>query len=149
MDSVTVRRVVPEDFEDICLLSNELGYSYPAEKMRERIQYILDHTKDIILVAESGGKAVGYIHGSPYELMYHDSIMNILGFVVEEERRGAGIGHRLISELEKMAKGCGFTGMRLTSGSYRIDAHRFYEKHGYMSNKISKKFTKNFNEISY
>jgi predicted N-acetyltransferase YhbS len=144
MDSITIRRVTPGDFEDIFVLNLGLGYTYPKEKLKERIQYILDNTKDIILVAEIKEEVVGYIHASPYELMYFDSLMNILGFVVKEEKRGTGIGHKLITELERVAKESGFTGIRLTSGSTRTDAHRFYEKHGYINKKEQKNFLKIF-----
>jgi predicted N-acetyltransferase YhbS len=148
MDDISIRWVRPEDYKDISMLSAELGYSYPEEKTGQRIRFILENTKDIILVAESGGKAVGYIHASPYELMYHDPIMNILGFVVTEEKRGSGIGHMLITELERQIRERGAAGIRLTSGDYRTGAHRFYEKHGYTTNKTSKKYTKTFNKTS-
>lgn len=78
--------------------------------------------------------------------MYYDSLMNILGFVVKEERRGTGIGHKLITELENIAIENGFIGIRLTSGSSRIDAHKFYERHGYINKKEQKNFSKIFNE---
>jgi predicted N-acetyltransferase YhbS len=144
MEDIIIRTVAPEDYKDIYALSLELGYSYPAEKVRDRIRHINENAKDIVLVAEVGGKAVGYIHASPYELMYQDPIMNVLGFVVTEEKRGAGIGHLLITEMERQAKERGFTGIRLTSGDYRKGAHRFYEKHGYANKKTSYKFIKDF-----
>lgn len=148
MENIIIRSVSPGDYREICSLSAELGYSYPAEKIEQRIRFILENTEDIILVADAGGKAVGYIHASPYYLMYHDPIMNILGFVVTEEKRGAGIGHLLITEVERLGKERGFTGFRLTSGDYRTGAHRFYEKHGYTTNKTSKKYTKSFDKTS-
>lgn len=142
MENSIIRRVKPEDFEDIFILNLALGYTYPKESLRERIRYILDNTKDVILVADINREVVGYIHGSPYELMFSDSLMNILGFVVKEEKRGTGIGHKLITELERVAKESGFIGIRLTSGSTRIDAHRFYENHGYIYKKEQKNFSK-------
>jgi predicted N-acetyltransferase YhbS len=142
MEGVTIRLVKTEDFEAIHRLSLELGYSYPKEKMKDRIRYIVEHTGDIVLVAEEESGVTGYIHASPYELMYQDPIMNILGFVVKEEKRGRGIGHLLITELEKRAEERGFMGIRLTSGDYRTGAHRFYERHGYTTTKTSKKYTK-------
>ena len=144
MDTIAIRSVKPEDYEDIFILSAELGYSYPKEKTMQRIRYILYHTKDIVLVAEKKSRVIGYIHATPYELMYHDPIMNILGFIVKEEFRSEGIGHKLITEAEVLAKKHGFTGFRLTSGDYRAGAHRFYEKHGFTTNKTSKKFVKKF-----
>lgn len=142
LENIIIRQVRPEDHRAIFSLSAELGYSYPAEKTEQRIRFILENTGDIILVAEEDGNVVGYIHASPYELMYQDPIMNILGFIVTEDRRGSGIGHLLITELERQAKERQFTGFRLTSGDYRTGAHRFYEKHGYTSIKTSKKYTK-------
>ncbi len=144
MENVIIRIVMPEDYEDIYLLSLELGYSYPADRMRDRIRYVLENTQDIILVAETAGKAVGFIHASPYELMCQDPIVNILGFIIKEEWRGSGIGHMLMTEIEKQAKERGFTGSRLTSGDNRTGAHRFYEKHGYTNQKTSYKFVKKY-----
>lgn len=144
MERMIIRKVKPEDFEDIFILNLSLGYSYPKEKMKERIYYILKNTKDIILVVVIKQEVVGYIHASPYELMYYDSLLNILGFVVKEEKRGSGIGHKLITELEKQAKERGFSGIRLTSGFNRIEAHKFYEKHGYINRKNQKNFIKTF-----
>ncbi len=64
----------------------------------------MENTNDIILVADINGEVVGYIHASPYELMFSEPILNIVGFVVNEKQRGNGIGYRLITELEKMAR---------------------------------------------
>lgn len=47
MDSILVRMVIPEDFEDIFILNLGLGYSYPKENLRERIKYILDNQKTL------------------------------------------------------------------------------------------------------
>jgi predicted N-acetyltransferase YhbS len=139
-----IRNVLPEDYEDISELNMELGYSYPKEKVKARIEYILMNTRDIILVAEVEGKVIGFIHASPYELLFNDSLMNLLGFVVKQEHRGTGVGHRLITELESIAKKSGFSGIRLTSGSNRTEAHKFYNSHGYLFKKDQKNFTKYF-----
>lgn len=144
MDDVLIRRVTPYDYEDVYVLNIALGYEYPKEGLKERIKYILDNTRDIILVAEINGEVVGYIHAAPYETMYFEPMMDILGFVVKEEKRSAGVGHKLITELENIVKDCGFIGIRLVSGMQRVDAHRFYENHGYISKKVQKNFSKIF-----
>lgn len=163
-----IRRIEAKDFRSIYVLNQELGYEYPAEEVKKRIEHILENTKDIILVAElyneteihdeaevpnelelhNGSKrhneVVGYIHGSPYELLFSDSMMNLLGFVVSVENRNSGIGKKLIEALEDYAKANGFSGIRLVSGSDRTEAHRFYEKHGYIFRKNQKNFVKVF-----
>lgn len=144
MNGVIVRPVEVSDYCDIYLLNQELGYFYPKESVKERITYITQNTKDVIFVAELDHEVVGYIHGSPYELLYSDSLINILGFVVKAKYRNLGIGGLLIDSLECWARENKFSGIRLVSGMERADAHRFYEKHGYTSTKNQKNLIKKF-----
>lgn len=144
MEKISIRKIKITDYNDIYLLNQELGYSYAIEKIKERIVYISENTKDIILVAEQCNEVIGYIHGSPYELLYSDSLINILGFVVKEKFRNTGVGNKLINALECWVKKNGYTGIRLTSSINRLNAHSFYEKHGYVSRKEQKNFLKEF-----
>ena len=144
MDEINIRKIKITDYNHIYLLNQELGYSYVVEKVKERIVYITENTKDIILVAELCNEAIGYIHGSPYELLYSDSLINILGFVVKEKFRNTGVGNELINALEFWAKKNGYTGVRLSSGINRLNAHSFYQKHGYICRKEQKNFIKAF-----
>jgi predicted N-acetyltransferase YhbS len=144
MGEINIREIQTTDYNDVYLLNQELGYLYPIEKVKERISYIIKNTKDIILVAQQNDEVVGYIHGSPYELLYSDSLINILGFVVKEKFRNTGIGNILISHMEYWAKENGYSGIRLVSGFDRSNAHRFYQKHGYINRKDQKNFIKTF-----
>lgn len=144
MGKVDVRKIKITDYNEIYSLNQELGYMYPLEKVKDRISYITEYTKDIIFVAEQDNEVIGYIHGSPYELLYSDSLINILGFVVKEKYRSNGVGSVLISSLENWAKENGYSGVRLVSGADRLNAHRFYQKHGYINRKNQKNFIKVF-----
>jgi predicted N-acetyltransferase YhbS len=144
LNSIQVRLVMESDFQDICLLSKELGYECDEQKVKKRIKYILKNTKDIIFIAEQGDEVIGYIHGSPYELLFADSLVNILGLVVNAQHRKLGVGGRLIEKLEGFAKENGFSGIRLVSGSDRLIAHKFYESHEYVYRKNQKSFIKIF-----
>lgn len=144
MGQINVREIKITDYNDIYLLNQELGYFYPIEKVKDRIAYITENTKDIILVAQQDNEVIGYIHGSPYELLYSDSLINILGFVVKEKYRNTGVGNVLINNLECWAKENGYSGVRLVSGFDRLNAHRFYQKHGYVNRKDQKNFIKIF-----
>lgn len=141
---VSIRRVSISDYKDIYLLNKELGYLYEEEKVREKIKYIIENEKDIILVAYIDNNIVGYIHGSEYELLYSDSLINILGFVVKESYRKNGIGTALINKLEGIAREKKYSGIRLVSGIERENAHRFYERNGYIYRKEQKNFIKLF-----
>lgn len=144
MEKISIRKIKIIDYNDIYLLNQELGYSYAVEKVKERIVYITENTKDIILVAEQCNEVIGYIHGSPYELLYSNSLINILGFVVKEKFRNTGVGNKLINALEYWAEENGYNGIRLTSGINRLNAHSFYQKHGYICRKEQKNFIKVF-----
>ncbi|PSK13221.1 hypothetical protein C7R94_23465 [Brevibacillus sp. NRRL NRS-603] len=98
----------------------------------------------IIFVCEQNNEVIGYIHGSPYELLFSDSFVNVLGFVVKEKDRNQGVGSMLIEHLEQWGKKNGFSGMKLLSHPSRIHAHRFYERRGYRFTKDQKNFIKKF-----
>ena len=142
MEKIKVRVIEIADYKDIYLLNQELGYVFTIEKVKEKISYIKESTKEIILVAEKDNEVIGYIHGSPYETLYFDSLINIMGFVVKKDYRNIGVGNTLINSLEYCAKENGYIGIRLVSGYERTDAHRFYEKHGYINKKDQKNFIK-------
>jgi predicted N-acetyltransferase YhbS len=144
MNAIYIREIAESDFQDIYLLSKELGYEYDEQKVKKRIMYILKNTKDVIFVAEQNHEVIGYIHGSPYELIYADSLVNILGLVVKEQQRKLGIGGKLVEKLEGWAKESGFSGIRLVSGADRLNAHKFYESHEYIYTKNQKNFIKIF-----
>lgn len=141
---VSIRRVSISDYKDIYMLNKELGYLYEEEKVRKKIKYIIENKKDIILVAYINNNIIGYIHGSEYELLYSDSLINILGFVVKESYRKNGVGTALIDKLEEIAIEKKYFGIRLVSGIDREDAHRFYERNGYIYRKEQKNFIKLF-----
>ena len=144
MGQVNIIRINATDYKEVNLLNQELGHSYPIEKVRVRIEHIIENTNDIILVAEKGDEVIGYIHGSPYELLYSDSLLNVLGFVVKEKFRNIGIGNMLLANLEAWAKENNYCGIRLVSGIERLNAHRFYLNHGYTNRKDQKNFIKIF-----
>lgn len=142
MEQIYVRELKVTDYNDIYILNQELGYFYPIEKVRERITYIIENTKDIVFVAQQDNEVIGYIHGSPYELLYSDPLVKIMGFVVKEKYRNIGVGSMLINELECWTKEKGYSGITLTSRFERLNDHRFYEKHGYINIKNQKNFLK-------
>lgn len=102
----------------------------------------MKNTKDVIFVAQQNNEVIGYIHGSPYELLYADSLVNVLGLVVKNQYRSLGVGGILMDKLESWSKENEFYGVRLVSGADRLIAHKFYENHGYVNRKYQKNFIK-------
>jgi hypothetical protein len=55
MKEINVREIRTSDYNDIYLLNQEFNpklYQFSAEKVKERIDYILKNTTDIIFVSE-------------------------------------------------------------------------------------------------
>ena len=55
MEGLSVREIRCEDYHDIYLLNQEFNSErsdFSAEKVKERIQYIIKNTRDIVLVCE-------------------------------------------------------------------------------------------------
>lgn len=50
---------------------------------------------------------------------------------VASERRGQGLGARLMQHIVGMARAAGCSTVELTSNNRRLDAHRFYERLGF------------------
>ncbi|GMX67023.1 hypothetical protein Elgi_62960 [Paenibacillus elgii] len=77
-------------------------------------------------------------------MLFSDSLLNVLGFVVKEQYRNQGVGGMLIQSLEDWAETNGFSGIKLLSHPSRIHAHRFYERRGYVFTKEQKNYIKEF-----
>lgn len=142
-----IRKIRNADARDIYALNQDFNPTYAVfdeERVRQKIDIILTTTSDIVLVCEYEGRVVGYIHGSPYELLFADSLLNVLGFVVGAEARNQGIGGRLITHLEQWAERQGYAGVKLLTHPSRTAAHRFYERRGYVWTKDQKNYIKTF-----
>lgn len=140
-----IRRAKLQDAGRISELNRTvLGYDYPEDKTRARLEKILLLISDRVYVAEYDGIVVGYVHGCDYDLIYSDPMKNILAIAVDPRYQGKGVGRDLLFTIEDWAKEDGCAGIRLVSGLQREDAHRFYAHCGYASHRDQKNFVKVF-----
>lgn len=143
MTECVIRKCSISDAQALCdLNTDEMGYDYPVEKTKESLELILSDKNNIVFVAVSDVKVVGYVHGQVYQLIYAPAMINIMGIAVNREFKRKGIGKALMSEIEKYAKENGINKIRLNSGKSRLGAHSFYRKCGYGNIKQQLKFTK-------
>ncbi|GGY03794.1 hypothetical protein GCM10007386_38240 [Pseudoduganella dura] len=56
----------------------------------------------------------------------------ITSMVVDERHRGSGVGGALIGAAEQWFAAAGCVKVEVTSSDRRLDAHRFYERHGFL-----------------
>ncbi len=146
MDNL-VRRIKVTDYRDIFLLNKDFNPTlddFSEAKVQATIDAITKNDKDVVFVYEQDGQVLGYIHGSPYTLLFSEPVVNVLGFVVKESHRNQGIGGKLIDRLEAWARDNGYFGMKLLTHPDRALAHKFYELRGYVFTKDQKNYMKKF-----
>ncbi|MCC7667702.1 GNAT family N-acetyltransferase [Liquorilactobacillus satsumensis] len=104
------------------------------KKMLENRHFLIGIFQHFTTVAD--------IHAELYEETYFDPMFNILALAVDATSQNKGIGKQLMLKVEKIAKNCGVSSIRLNSGESRLGAHEFYKKLGYVNNKSQKRFEK-------
>ena len=118
-------------FYDRLKPSEEIGPWYVEELRAEALKH-----KGKLLVAEQGGKVVGYAalfievssEDQREEIHYTCSYVNDLA--VAENHRGQGIGRLLMHECEERARDAGQKWIRLGVHAGNREARRFYEQQG-------------------
>lgn len=145
MSNYTVRRIKTEDWQDIHELNVKMGYNYGPENVERRIQSILDASTDIVLVIEVEGKVEGYVHGTPYNTLYTDRLVNIIAFVVSVEYRECKeMTDAILAQFDQEAKRNGYHGVRMTANADRKILHGIMVDNGFENNRDLKHYIKSF-----
>lgn len=124
--------------------AEQLGYDVPLTvTVRQMKKLLKEPEKIFFLVYEdpTSKKAAGYVQAESYESIFSDQMFNIMALAVSKHAEKKGIGKALMTGVEE-AKRRGISAIRLNSAEYRVEAHRFYERIGYHSDKMQKRFLK-------
>ena len=125
--------------------AEQLGYDVPLTvTVRQMKKLLKEPEKNFFLVYEdpTSKKAAGYVQAESYESIFSDPMFNIMALAVSKYAEKRGIGKALMTGVEEEAKKRGITTIRLNSAEYRVEAHRFYERIGYHSDKMQNRFLK-------
>ena len=139
---ITIRSARPSDAETITALTKQLGYDAELSTVASRLLRLLARSDQQLLVADDGGRAIGWIHMVITEYVEADAFVVIGGLVVDREYRKQGIGRRLLIRAEEWAAQHGCSLVRLSSNVKRVEAHAFYERVGYTNLKTQYAFAK-------
>jgi len=105
---IKIRPLRPGDLGAIMGLHRELGWN-PAFRadgttLHERLELLIGEDNTLLLVAEIGGRVVGYIHGEMVTyLLFAGREMLVSEVFVVEEARGQGVGSALMGAIEAEA----------------------------------------------
>lgn len=137
-----IREANEKDAAAICNISSkDLGYACEEQFVLQRLT-ALDYNREVVFVAEIEGAVAGYVHAEMYNLLYYESMVNILGLAVSSEYRRKGAGKALMQRVEEWAKEKGIREIRLNSGGTRKEAHEFYRAVGFDDEKTQIRFVK-------
>lgn len=134
--TLTVTLAALEDAPVLAELAGQLGYPAPPERLETRLAQLLVRPEEHrVWVARADGRTIGWLHAFVARYLVDDPYVEIGGLVVAEGERGHGVGARLLAEAELWARALGYDRVGVHSNVLRVDAHRFYERAGFMLEK--------------
>lgn len=146
-EGLVIRLVKTEDAAEVCrICCDDLGYQCDKSLVKERILR-LDPDREAVFVALVDGQVAGYVHIEKYNTLYFETMANVLGIAVSSRFRRHGIGRKLIEQAERWAEENEIYLMRLNSGLRRKEAHEFYRRLGYGSEKEQLRFFKRIGDM--
>ena len=138
-----IRLAQRSDIDALCrICSEEMGYSCARELVEAKWAGLNPDREAVFVAVLEDSGAVGYVHVERYDVLYFETMANILGLAVQSDFQRNGIGKALISQAEAWAREHGIRLMRLNSGISRTGAHEFYRRQGYVQEKEQLRFTK-------
>ena len=154
---ITYREYTKNDYKTLLDLTDRLAIYAKSIDPIKRVQNLpgfaeadlLDTLSDLeknegrILLAESEGKAIGYITGIIWkqpervrlEIGLHKT-GEVMDLYVDEEYRGLGVGKKLMQEAEEYFKKSGCDSMWLQVFEPNKNAHEVYKKYGFVDREI-------------
>ena len=130
-----IRRAIPADAAEISEMEKE--YFSDPWSQKDIFSYICQRD-GMCFVAVDNGVPIAYVIG---RLIAPEG--EIYRIAVKEEKRGRGIGYRLLSYALKTERGRGLETVFLEVRSRNIPARRLYEAHGFKEISIRKNYYKN------
>lgn len=122
-------------YDVISQLRTELSY-----KEFEDLIYDMRHMEYKMIGIMEGEELITYAGVAVQTNLYHKRHLYVFDLVTDEKYRGQKYGDMMLDYLHDYAKMGMCENLVLSSGFARVDAHRFYENHGF--EKVSYMFIK-------
>ena len=139
---IEIRQAVFSDFESIHKLSHVLVYQPELARLKENLSLVLAHPDYEVVVITENQNVVGWMNLCVRHRIEAESFFQIMAVVVDKEKRGLGLGKKLLNYAESQAKKKNFNFIGLSSGKHRTETHKFYISQGYTREKESYFFSK-------
>lgn len=138
-----IRAATEADVPRLADLAGQLGYAADAAAVAERLPRILaDTDAGLLVAADEADLAIGWLHVEIKNSLLSALDAQIMGLVVDESWRSAGVGAALVASAEAWAAERGCREMLVATRVTRERAHVFYRREGYELLKTSHVFSK-------
>lgn len=142
-NGVVLRVARESDSLQLARLATQLGYPSTEGDIAARFARIRTEGAGEVLVAVNADDVViAWTHVFLARRLESATFAEVGGLVVDESRRGAGIGEKLTRAAEEWAQARGAAILRVRSNIVRERAHHFYERLGYERAKTQAVFAK-------
>ncbi|TDC56040.1 GNAT family N-acetyltransferase [Actinomadura sp. KC345] len=140
-DPVIVRPARPDEYALVGELTVEVyvagGLVSPESSYVAALRDAADRAaKSDLLVAEVAGEVAGAVAycppGSPYAELAGPDEAEFRMLAVREKARGEGVGRAMVRACTDRARAAGLTAVRLSTQRNMDDAHRLYERMGFV-----------------
>jgi predicted N-acetyltransferase YhbS len=145
---IAIRPLKPSDITAVMQLHRELGWNpaYHADgsTLKQRLEALITEENALLLVAQRGGRVVGYVHGEIVTyLLFAGREMLVSELFVMADARGHGVGTALMNAIESEAvkRKC-FRISVLNSRERESYKRGFYPALGYEERSHTANFTK-------
>jgi GNAT superfamily N-acetyltransferase len=124
---------VIEDWKAISDLLSQLDYSDTETFIRNKIEKLIIHPDEDLLVYEDNERVIAFIsmHYIP-QIALKGDFARISYFAVDKTIRSKGIGREIEAFCTELAKNKNCDRLEVHCHSRRTDAHRFYVRQGFI-----------------
>ena len=133
MNYLGIRKANIQDWKSISKLLDQLDYLNTETFIREKIELLIAHPDEELLVYEDSSGIVAFIslHFIP-QIALEGDFARISYFAVDTTIRSKGIGRQLEEYCTNLAKKRNCNRIEVHCHSRRVDAHRFYSRQGFI-----------------
>jgi GNAT superfamily N-acetyltransferase len=130
---ISFRDATDDDAEALATLLAELDYPVPPVALPARLNRFRNQSNGRVLLALSGHHVVAFAAVEiTYPIHLAEPVAHVTSFAVARVFRRQGVGQRLLSAVEDLARGTGCHHVVVTSAEHREDAHAFYSSAGWL-----------------
>lgn len=127
-----IRPTTEADLPALCELCAQLGYRGDPADIAMRFADLRGRPDRALMVAEEDGAVLGFADTAVRRHLAGPAMAELESLVVLDIARGKGVGAKLVAAVEAWARDHNMAGVNLGSRVARKDAHRFYEREGYI-----------------